>query len=126
MNQSTHIDPGIGEDAIRCTELFMDGGEGLLHLAFVTDVTDNADRCARTLSPRSLRGLRALSPFLSRTATLSPRLAQSRAVARPIPPPPPVMTMSRDDVIPANHAAADKQYNRSRPSSPGRPYPIPP
>ena len=57
MNQSTHIDPGIGEDAIRCTELFMDGGEGLLHLAFVTDVTGNADRCACTLSPRSLRGL---------------------------------------------------------------------
>src|SRR5271154_1537347 len=56
MNQSTHIDPGIGEDAIGRTELFMDHGEGLLHLAFVADITGNAGCCA-TLSPQSLRSL---------------------------------------------------------------------
>ena len=33
MDQPTHIDPRIGEDAIGCAELFMDQHEGLHHLA---------------------------------------------------------------------------------------------
>src|ERR1700677_1216797 len=53
-------------------------------------------------APRAASAARfALSPFLSRMATRSPRFAHNSAVARPIPPPPPVTTISRfsDDVM---------------------------
>ena len=85
MNQSTDIDPGIGEDAIRCTKLFMDHREGLLHLAFVTDITDYAGRCARTLSPRSLRGLLSAVAILIQNGdpVTAPGAKQSSRAADP-------------------------------------------
>src|SRR5580700_9224953 len=85
MNQSPHIDPGIGEDAIGCTKLFMDHGEGLLYLAFITDITGNAGRCARTLRPRSLRSLlRAVAILIQNGDPLTaPGAKQSSRAADP-------------------------------------------
>ena len=37
--------------------MFVDHGEGVLYLAFVTDIAGYTGRCARPLSPCSLRSL---------------------------------------------------------------------
>lgn len=83
MNQSTHIDARVGEYAIRCTELFMDHGKGALHLAFVAHITGYAGRCARALSPRSLRSLLSAVAILieNRDPVTAPGAKQSGGAA---------------------------------------------
>jgi hypothetical protein len=95
MDQAADIDARVSEDAVRRTELLMDQGKGLGYLGFVADVTGQATAPLAPSATASAAACFALSPFLSRMATRSPRRAHRRAVARPMPPPPPVTMMSR-------------------------------
>lgn len=56
VDQSAHINAGIGEDAIRCAELLMNERERSRHLCFVADITSQTQCAACSLSARHLSG----------------------------------------------------------------------
>jgi hypothetical protein len=64
MDQPTYINAGVGKYAVRCTEPLVDKREGIRHLRFVSYVTGQANRSARTLFPRRVSGLFCTFPIL--------------------------------------------------------------
>src|SRR5258708_14415590 len=64
VDESPHIDAGIGEDAVRRAELLFRKREGFDDLRLVADVTGQAYRSARTLHARRI------SSFFCRLAIL--------------------------------------------------------
>jgi hypothetical protein len=57
MDEAADIDAGVGKDAVRRTKLLMDERKRLLYLGFVSDVTSQTNRSARTLDSRQLGSL---------------------------------------------------------------------